>query len=88
LERTTAEVSTVTEVSMPDRWDLELYRHRAHEWREKAASLPEGQERSECLVIAEGYERLIEVIETQRRGPQQRGDGGEPEPSDKDGEPP
>ena len=47
----------------------------------KAASLPEGKEQSECLVIAKGYERLIEVIETQRRGRQQSGDDGEPEPS-------
>ena len=58
-----------------------LNRGRIKEWREKAASLPEGKEQSECLVIAKGYERLIEVIETQRRGRQQSGDDGEPEPS-------
>ena len=39
---------------MPDRWDVEQYRRRAGEWRGKAASLPEGKERRECLVIAEG----------------------------------
>jgi hypothetical protein len=65
---------------MSDHWDVEQYRRRVEEWREKAASLPEGKERSECLVIAGGYERLIEVIPTQRRGPQQSGDDGEPEP--------
>ena len=59
---------------MPDRWDIERYRRRAEEWRERAASQPEGKETIECLVIAEGYERLIEVIQTQRRGPHRGSD--------------
>ena len=64
---------------MPDRWDVEQYRRRAGEWRGKAASLQDGKERRECLVIAEGYERLIEVILTQRQGPH-RGGGNTGEP--------
>ena len=55
------------EVLMPDSWDPERYRKRAKEWRDKAASLPEGRARDSCVTIAEGYEGLAEIIEAQRR---------------------
>ena len=51
---------------MPDSWDSERYRERAKEWRDRAASLPEGRERDACVTIAEGYEKLVEIIEAQR----------------------
>ena len=39
-------------------------RERAKVWRDKAASLPEGDpERALCLEIADGYERLAEQRE-------------------------
>ena len=51
---------------MPDSWDSERYRERAKEWRDRAASLPEGRERDACVTIAEGYEKLVEIIEARR----------------------
>ena len=51
---------------MPDSWDSERYKQRAKEWRDRAASLPEGRERDACVTIAEGYEKLVEIIEAQR----------------------
>jgi hypothetical protein len=51
---------------MPDSWDPERYRERAKEWRDKAASLPEGRGRDTCVIIAKGYEDLAEIIEAQR----------------------
>ena len=51
---------------MPDSWDPERYKERAKEWRDKAASLPEGRARDSCVTIAEGYEGLAEIIEAQR----------------------
>jgi hypothetical protein len=54
---------------MPDCWDSERYKERAKEWRDRAASLPEGRERDACVTIAEGYEKLVEIIEAQRPGP-------------------
>jgi hypothetical protein len=54
---------------LPETWEitLERYRERAKEWRDKAASHPAGDQRNSCVSIAEGYERLIELIEAQRR---------------------
>ena len=47
---------------MADGWDAEKYRQRAEEWQKKAESLGEGKERTACLIIAEGYARLAELI--------------------------
>jgi hypothetical protein len=33
---------------MPDSWDPERYRERAKEWRDKAASLPEGHHQQDA----------------------------------------
>jgi hypothetical protein len=52
---------------MSDSGDLERYRERAKEWRDRAASLPEGRERDACVTIAEGYEKLVEIIEEAQR---------------------
>jgi hypothetical protein len=54
------------EVLMPDSWDPERYKERAKAWRDKAASFPEGRERDACVTLAEGYEKLAELIEAQR----------------------
>jgi hypothetical protein len=48
---------------MPDNWNAETYRRRAREWQEKADALPAGGERDACLVLAEGYAGLAELIE-------------------------
>jgi len=54
---------------LPENWEITLgrYKERAKEWRDKAASHPAGDQREQCISIAEGYERLIELIEAQRR---------------------
>jgi hypothetical protein len=51
---------------MPDSWNPERYRERAKEWRDKAVSLPEGRQRDTCVILAEGYEELAEIIEAQQ----------------------
>ena len=51
---------------MPGSWDPERYRERAKEWLDKAASLPEGRERDACVTLAEGYEKLAELLEARR----------------------
>jgi hypothetical protein len=71
IEFPSAETSNAVDVSevevlMPDSWDPKRYRERAKDWRDKAASLPEGRARDSCVTIAEGYEGLAEIIEAQR----------------------
>lgn len=51
---------------MPDSWDPERYRERAKVWRDRAAGIPEGPQRDAYVAIAEGYEKLAEIIEAQR----------------------
>jgi hypothetical protein len=53
---------------MSDQWDPERYRQRAEEWRQRAAEVPEGRTRRSYLEIAEGYERLADLLESQRQG--------------------
>jgi hypothetical protein len=50
---------------MSDQWDPDLYRQRAEEWRQRAAELPVG--RARCEEIADGYSRLADLIEAERR---------------------
>jgi hypothetical protein len=50
---------------MPESWDAGVYRNRATAWLQKAETLPEGHERKACIVLAEGYVRLAELIEAQ-----------------------
>jgi hypothetical protein len=53
---------------MPDNSDPAIYRYRAKGWRERAASLaPDNPERAVCLELAEGYERLVLLLEKQER---------------------
>jgi len=53
---------------MPENQDPAAYRQRVEAWRERAALLPEGDpQRATCLEIAEGYEKLANLIEAQQR---------------------
>jgi len=53
---------------MPDSWDPAIYRDRAKQWREKAASLPmTDPTRVACEELAKGYERLAARIEEQKK---------------------
>jgi hypothetical protein len=54
--------------SVPQNWDPVVYRERAKAWREKAATLPEGDpQRAVCVEIADGYEKLAILIEQRKR---------------------
>jgi hypothetical protein len=53
---------------MPENWDSERYRERAKQWRDRAASVPEGPQRDAYVAIAEGYEKLAETIAHMRDG--------------------
>ena len=49
---------------MPDAWNAAIYRARAAAWRDKATTLSEGsRERDVCWEIAQGYDRLADLIE-------------------------
>jgi hypothetical protein len=49
---------------VPDSWNTEVYWQRVAAWRQKAASLPEGDEEAAlCLEIAEGYAKLASALE-------------------------
>ena len=43
--------------------DAMIYRKREHQWREHAAEIPAGADRDASLELAEGYARLVELIE-------------------------
>lgn len=52
---------------MPESWDPCVYRQRAEAWRQRAALLPVADpQATTCLEIAEGYERLAELIDAGR----------------------
>jgi hypothetical protein len=52
---------------MPESWDTETYRERAATWRLRATLLPEDSEEARiCVEIAQGYERLADLIEAER----------------------
>jgi hypothetical protein len=52
---------------MPEACDPAVYRERAKRWRDKATCLPElAGDRAVCLEIAEGYERLADLLEALR----------------------
>ena len=48
---------------MSSDWDEEAYRVRERQWRKAATALPLGEERDSCLSLAEGYARLVWLIE-------------------------
>jgi hypothetical protein len=51
---------------MPASWNAGEYRNRATAWLQKAETLPAGPERDACLALAEGYQRLAELLEAQQ----------------------
>ena len=48
---------------MSSDWDEDAYRVRERQWRKAATALPLGEEREACLSLAEGYARLVRLIE-------------------------
>ena len=49
---------------MPDSWDAGTYRKRAQQWRDKAQALPAGQDRDACMTLADGYQKLANLIDS------------------------
>lgn len=50
---------------MPGRWGPEVYRARAKQWRDGAVSMPDGEKRKAYMSLAEGYERLADLLEVE-----------------------
>jgi hypothetical protein len=50
---------------MPDSWDPTVYRQRAAAWRDRALLCEDERQRDACAVIAEGYDRLADLLYTQ-----------------------
>jgi hypothetical protein len=48
---------------MADDWDADTYRERARRWQAEADRFPPGKQREACLMLAEGYTQLLEIIE-------------------------
>lgn len=49
---------------MPGNWDPKVYRERAKQWRDAAhGKLSPGETREAYLTLAEGYDRLADIIE-------------------------
>ena len=44
-------------------WKLDVYRERERHWRDEAWRCSPGHERDACLALADGYARLVEIIE-------------------------
>jgi hypothetical protein len=61
---------------MSDRADPEKYRYRAEEWRKRASVLPEGEQRRIYLDLAEGYDRLVELMELRSGVDRTKSEGG------------
>ena len=51
---------------MPDIRDHNEYRRLAEQWRTQAEKLQMGETRDSYLEMAEGYERLAEILERRR----------------------
>jgi hypothetical protein len=54
---------------MPASWNAAEYRDRATAWLHKAESLPAGREQDACLALAEGYQKLAELLEGRQGTP-------------------
>jgi len=52
---------------MPEHRDPEAYRLQARLWQGKAEAVSCDEERDVCLVIADGYARLVQLIEKRGR---------------------
>jgi hypothetical protein len=44
-------------------WDAATYRERELRWRNEAKALPPGSERDECCALADGYAKLVSIID-------------------------
>jgi hypothetical protein len=53
---------------MTNNRDPQTYRARARRWREEAAAALPGQTRDAYVVLAEGYERLADLIRVDSSG--------------------
>jgi hypothetical protein len=53
---------------MPNSWNPQTYRERAGQWRSKAGSHPPGDERDACMVLADGYANLADLIDIEYEG--------------------
>jgi hypothetical protein len=49
-------------------WKAETYWARARHWRAEAEALPPGKDRDACIELAEGYEHLAALIESENEG--------------------
>jgi hypothetical protein len=54
-------------IFMSNSWDPAIYRQRAEEWRKRANSFGEGHDRTACLTIADGYDKLADLVESRNR---------------------
>jgi hypothetical protein len=61
--------------TMSGSWNAETYRARAEQWRAKAEFQPPGDERDACIALAEGYDSLATLIESECEGALRRGGG-------------
>ena len=52
---------------MPGSWDPQVYRDRAQQWRGAASELPPGPTKDAYVVIADGYAKLADLIERDKR---------------------
>jgi hypothetical protein len=50
---------------MPDAWDPKVYRDRAAAWRNRALLCEDERQRDACTVLAEGYDRLADLLDAQ-----------------------
>ena len=48
---------------MADGWDAQIYRERAHNWRQRVKSALSGPDREACGELAKRYEQLVHLIE-------------------------
>ena len=51
------------------RRDIEVYEGRSAHWQLAADALPPGPNREACLALAEGYARLVELMEREAPAP-------------------
>jgi hypothetical protein len=51
---------------MPGSWDPDVYRARAKQWRDAVVSMPDSPTRKAYLVLADGYEKLADILEEER----------------------
>lgn len=55
-------------------WSVEKYWAREQEWRQKAENALSANNRETCLLIAEGYAKLVAILEVELT--REKGGGG------------